>query len=163
MQEYYTTEVGPSGYQRTHHSPISDYKSRKDLLVAHIEPPRATAMPPCHIELAVKDILSRAGIRSRSHKWSIVEAVTEDFNATNELMGRKVQPHENAKMFLHSLELYLKTQVPSSETPNVPTPGTARQVWTEEGYAYEVVTLDAGRNCGPSQGPVYPTICALGR
>ena len=145
MQEYYATEAGPSGYQRAHHSPISDYKSRKDLSAAHIEPPRATATPPRHIELAVEDILSRAGTRSRFHKRSIVEAVTEDFNATNELMGRKVQPHENAKMFLHSLELYLKTQVLSSETPNVPAPRMARQVRTEEGYAYEVVMHeDAG-------------------
>jgi len=64
----------------------------------------------------------------------------EDFYVTNELMGRRIQPHENARMYIHSLELYLKNQGPSSATPNVPASGMARQVCTEEAYAYEVVT-----------------------
>jgi len=125
--------------------PISDYKLRKDSSAAHIELPHSMATPPHHIKIAIEDILSRVGIFSKSHKWSIVEAIMEDFYATNELIGRRIQPHQNARMYLHSLELYLKNQVPSSATPNVPAPGTARQVRTEEAYAYEVVTHeDAG-------------------
>ena len=145
MQEYYTMDAGPSGYQCSHHSPISDYKLRKDLSVAHIEPPCSMAMPPHHIKITVEDILSRVGIFSKSHKQSIVEAIMEDFYVTNELMGRRIQPHKNARMYLHLLELYLKNQVPSSATPNIPAPGTARQVRTEEAYVYEVVMHeDAG-------------------
>jgi len=60
MQEYYTMDAGPSGYQCSYHSPISDYKLRKDLSAAHIELPRFIAMPPHHIEIAVEDILFRA-------------------------------------------------------------------------------------------------------
>ena len=139
MQEYYATDAGPSGYQRSYHSPISNYKLRKDLSVAHIEPTHSMAMPPHHIKIAVEDILSRVGIFSKSHKWSIVEAIMEDFYMANELMERRIQPHENARMYLYSLELYLKNQVPSSATPNISAPGMARQVCTEEAYAYEVV------------------------
>jgi len=118
---------------------------KKDLSAAHIELPRSIAMHPHHIEIAVKDILFRAGIFSKSHKRSIVEAIMEDFYATNELIGRRIQPHENVRMYLHLLELYLKKQVLSSATPDVPAPGTARQVYTEEAYVYEVVTHeDAG-------------------
>jgi len=54
-------------------------------------------------------------------------------------MRRRIQSHENAKMYLHSLELYLTKQVSSSTTPDVLGSGTARQVHTEEAYAYEVV------------------------
>ena len=90
-------------------------------------------------------VVISAGIFSKSHKQSIVEAITENFYMTNKLMRRRNQPHENARMYLHSLELYLKNQVPSSATPNIPAPGTARQVCTEKAYAYEVVTHeDAG-------------------
>jgi len=44
------------------------------------------------VEIAIEDILSRAGIHSRTQKQSIMDAITEDFYATNKLMGRKIQP-----------------------------------------------------------------------
>ena len=145
MQEYYATDVGPSGYQCSYHSPISNYKLRKDLSAAHIEPPCSIAMPPHHIEITVENILFRAEIFSKSHKRSIVEAILEGFYATNELMERRIQPHKNTRMYLHLLEVYLKKEVPSSATPDVPAPRMTRQVHTEEAYAYEVVTHeDAG-------------------
>ena len=110
-----------------YHSPMTEYKLRKDLLVIHMDPPWSTATPLCYMEIAVEDILSRVGIHSRTQKRSIMDAITEDFYTTNELMGRKIQPHENMKMYLYSLELFLKEQVPSLATPVGPASGMARQ------------------------------------
>jgi len=121
-------------------SPTTEYKSRKDLLVVHMDPPQSTATPPCYVEIAVEDILSRVDIHSRTKKRSIMDALTEDFYTTNELTRRKIQPHENMKMYLHSLELFLKEQVPSLATLVGPASGMARQGQTEEVYAYKVMT-----------------------
>ena len=42
-------------------------------------------------------------------------------------------------MYLHSLELFLKEQIPSLATPVGPASRTARQGQTEEAYAYKVM------------------------
>jgi len=54
-----------------------------------------------------------------SHKWHIVNTINQQFHAINEQMGPSEQPHENMKMYLHTLSIYLKSQKSSSATPEV--------------------------------------------
>ena len=65
------------------------------------------ATPPHFVEIAVEDILTCAGIYSQSHKWHIVDTINQQFHAINEQMGQSEQPHENMKMYLHTLSMML--------------------------------------------------------
>ena len=103
IQEYYGAETGMSGGHYPHYSPTTEYKKRKDSSVAPLEPPHMTATPTYYVEVVVEDIFTREEIHSESHKQFILDTVNTRFNEMNRAMGRNILPHENLKMYIHSL------------------------------------------------------------